>query len=170
MALLIRTRSSFPHSQSLPPGSFHRPLTLIHQTWEPQSQKTSQADYMDHSPVNDTQWNYEPCHVGPPKMDGSWWRVLIKRGPLEKGMANHFSILALRTRWAVWKGKKRHDTGKKIKSKRVPQKHLLLIYWLHQSLWLCGSQQTVENSSRDGNTRLPYLPPEKSVCRSGSNS
>ena len=35
---------------------------------------------------------------------------------------------------------------------------------------LCGSQQTVENSSRDGNARLPDLPPEKSVCRSGSNS
>ena len=30
---------------------------------------------------------------------------------------------------------------------------------------LCGSQQTVENSSRDGNTRPPYLPPEKYVCR-----
>ena len=28
-----------------------------------------------------------------------------------------------------------------------------LLYWLHQSLWLCGSQQTVENSERDGNTR-----------------
>ena len=27
-----------------------------------------------------------------------------------------------------------------------------------------------ENSSRDGNTRPPYLPPEKSVCRSRSNS
>ena len=26
-------------------------------------------------------------------MDGSWWRVLAKRGPLAKGMANHFSIL-----------------------------------------------------------------------------
>ena len=35
---------------------------------------------------------------------------------------------------------------------------------------LCRSQQTVENSSRDGNTRLPYLPPEKSVSRSLSNS
>ena len=23
---------------------------------------------------------------------------------------------------------------------------------------------------RDGNTRLPYLPPEKPICRSGSNS
>ena len=31
-------------------------------------------------------------------------------------------------------------------SKRVPEKHLLLLYWLLQSLWLCGSQQTVENS------------------------
>ena len=39
------------------------------------------------------------------------------------------------------------------KSKRVPEKHLLLLYRLCQSLWLCGSQQTVENSSRDGNTR-----------------
>ena len=29
---------------------------------------------------------------------------------------------------------------------------------------------TVENSERDGNTRPPDLPPEKSVCRSGSNS
>ena len=29
---------------------------------------------------------------------------------------------------------------------------------------------TVENSSRDGNTRPPDLPPEISVCRSGSNS
>ena len=56
------------------------------------------------------------------------------------------------------------------KSKSAPEKHLLLLYWLHQSLWLCRSQQTVENSERDGNTRPPDLPPEKSVCRSGSNS
>ena len=56
------------------------------------------------------------------------------------------------------------------KSKRVPEKRLLLLYRLCQSLWLCGSQQTVENSERDGNTRPPYLPPEKSVCRSRNNS
>ena len=55
------------------------------------------------------------------------------------------------------------------KSKRVPEKPLLLLYWLCQSLWLCESQQTVENSERDGNTRPPDLPLEKSVCRSGSN-
>ena len=35
--------------------------------------------------------------VGQPKMAGSWWRDLTECGPLEKGMANHFSILALRT-------------------------------------------------------------------------
>ena len=33
-----------------------------------------------------------------------------------------------------------------------------------------GSQWTVENSERDGNTRPPDLPLEKSVWRSGSNS
>ena len=26
------------------------------------------------------------------------------------------------------------------KSNRIPEKHLLLLYWLCQSLWLCGSQ------------------------------
>ena len=40
------------------------------------------------------------------------------------------------------------------KSKRVPEKHLLLLYSLCQSLWLCGSQQTVESSSRDPITCL----------------
>ena len=34
----------------------------------------------------------------------------------------------------------------------------------------CGSQQTVENSERDGNTRPPDISPEKSVCRSSSNN
>ena len=57
-----------------------------------------------------------------------------------------------------------------IKRARVPKKYLLLLCWLQQSLWLCGSQQTVEDSSRDRNTRPSYLSPEKSVCRSRNNS
>ena len=32
-----------------------------------------------------------------------------------------------------------------LQSKHL-EKHLFLFYWLHQSLWLCGSQQTVESS------------------------
>ena len=35
---------------------------------------------------------------------------------------------------------------------------------------LCRSEQTVGNSSKDGNTKPPDLPPEKSVCKSKSNS
>ena len=65
------------------------------------------------------------------------------------------------------KGRGTRDQIAKIcwitKKARVPEKHLLLLYWLCQSLWLCGSQQIVENSERDGNTRPPYLPPEKSA-------
>ena len=37
-------------------------------------------------------------HAHGATQDGrAWWRGLTKCGPLEKGMANHFSILALRT-------------------------------------------------------------------------
>ena len=55
------------------------------------------------------------------------------------------------------------------KVREFQKKYLLLSHWLCQSLWLCGSQQTVENSEKDGNTRPLDLPLEKSVCRSGSN-
>ena len=34
----------------------------------------------------------------------------------------------------------------------------------------CVDHNKLENSSRDGNTRPPYLPPAKPVCRSRSNS
>ena len=57
-----------------------------------------------------------------------------------------------------------------IRKTRVPKKHLFLLYWLCQSLWLCGSPQPVENSSWDENIRPPDLPLEKSVYRLGSNS
>ena len=38
-------------------------------------------------------------------MNGSWWRVLTKHHPVEKGMANHLSILALRLYEHYEKGK-----------------------------------------------------------------
>ena len=52
-------------------------------------------------------------------MDRSWWRGLTECGPLEKGMANHFSILAFRTPWTVWKGKMighwiRNEAGQRL--------------------------------------------------------
>ena len=55
------------------------------------------------------------------------------------------------------------------KAREFQKKHLLILYWLHQSLvgWITT---TVENSERHGNTISPDLPPEKSVCRSRSNS
>ena len=47
MAPPIRTRLSFPHSQSLPSGSFHKALILSFRgqtEWKRQSQKTNQTD------------------------------------------------------------------------------------------------------------------------------
>ena len=95
-------------SQSLPSGSFHNPLILLHQRADRlKTTITENYPIWSHGPQPClTQWNHEPCRVGPLKKDRSWWRVLTKCGPLEKGMANYFSILALRTPWTVWRGKK----------------------------------------------------------------
>ena len=56
------------------------------------------------------------------------------------------------------------------KKQESSRKTSISVYWLCQSLWLCGPQQTLENFWRDGNTRPPDLPLEKPACRSGSNS
>ena len=57
-----------------------------------------------------------------------------------------------------------------IEKAREFQKNVYLCFIDYSKAFDCGSQQTVENSSRDGNTSPPDLSPEKSVCRSGSNS
>ena len=51
-----------------------------------------------------------------------------------------------------------------IEKARVPEKHLLLRYWLCQSLWLCGSQQTVENSEQYGNEYQTTWPASWEIC------
>ena len=45
-------------------------------------------------------------------MDRSWWRGLTECGPQEKGMANLFSILALRTPWTVWTNRQADAIGR----------------------------------------------------------
>ena len=50
------------------------------------------------------------------------------------------------------------------------QKNIYFCFIDYVKAFDCGSQRTVENSERDGNTRPPDLPFEKLVCRSGSNS
>ena len=53
-----------------------------------------------------------------------------------------------------------HKKQENSRKKSTSRKTSTSVYWLCQSFCLCGSQQAVENSSRDGNTRPPYLPPE----------
>ena len=57
-----------------------------------------------------------------------------------------------------------------IKKAREFQENIYFCFIDYAKAFDCGSQQTVENSERDGNTRPPDLPLEKSVCRSRSDS
>ena len=76
-------------------------------------------------------WTYEPHCARPPKTDMSWWRVLTKCGPLEKGMANHFSILAMKTPWTIWKGKKIWNLKISLQGQEVSN----MLLWKSRKKW-----------------------------------
>ena len=57
-----------------------------------------------------------------------------------------------------------------IKKAREFQKNIYFCFIDYAKAFDCVDHKKLENSSRDGNTRPPNLPLEKSVCRSGSNS
>jgi len=56
------------------------------------------------------------------------------------------------------------------KKAREFQKSIYFCFIDYAKAFDCAGHNKLENSSRDGNIRPPELPPEKSVCRSRSNS
>ena len=56
------------------------------------------------------------------------------------------------------------------KKAREFQKNIYFCYIDYTIAFDYVNQNKLENSSRGGNVRPPYMPPEKSVCRSISNS
>ena len=57
-----------------------------------------------------------------------------------------------------------------IEKAREFQKNIYFSFIDYDKAFACVDHNKLENSPRDGNTRSPDLPPEKSVCRSRSNS
>ena len=57
-----------------------------------------------------------------------------------------------------------------IEKAREFQKNIYFCFTDYAQTFDCVDHNKLENSERDGSTRPPDLPPEKSVCRSGSNS
>ena len=103
--------------QSFPSGSFHKPLILLCQKADRiKTTATENKSNWSHGPQPClTQWNYEQCCVGPPKMDGSWWRVLKKHDPLEKGRQTTSVFLA-------WVSHEQYEKAKRYDTERwTPQ-------------------------------------------------
>ena len=57
-----------------------------------------------------------------------------------------------------------------IEKAREFQKNIYFCFIDYAKAFDCMDHNKLKNSERDGNTKPPYLSPEKSVCRSGSNS
>ena len=69
-------------------------------TLTPSSQKTSQSGYTDHSLSNSVKLSHAVWgHPGQAAHGRAVWQNVVRWG------RDHFSILALRTPWTVWKGK-----------------------------------------------------------------
>ena len=104
MAPPIITRPTFPLSQSLPSGIFHKPLILLHQSWKPQSQEINQSDDMDHSLSNSMKLWAMPCRA---TQDG---QVMVERSDkmwsTGEGNGKPLQYSCLESPWTVWKGKK----------------------------------------------------------------
>jgi len=56
------------------------------------------------------------------------------------------------------------------KKAREFQKNIYFCFIDYAKAFDCVDHNKLANSERDGNTRPPDLPVEKSICRSGSNS
>ena len=57
-----------------------------------------------------------------------------------------------------------------VKKAREFQKNIYFCIINDAKAFDCVDHNKLENSSRNANMRPPYLPPEKSVCRSRSNN
>ena len=57
-----------------------------------------------------------------------------------------------------------------IKKARELQKNIYFCFIDYAKAFDCVDHNKLENSERDGNTRPPVLPLEKSACRTGINS
>ena len=89
-------------------------------------------------------------------MGRSWWRGLTGCSPMEKGLANHFSILALRTPWTVWTGKmigywKRNYPG------QFSLVQSLSCVWLFATPWITRSQASLSITISRGSLKLSSI-------------
>ena len=57
-----------------------------------------------------------------------------------------------------------------IEKARMFQENIYFCFTDYAKAFDCVDHYKLENSERDGKTRPPHLPPEKSVCRSRGNS
>ena len=83
------------------------------------------------------------------------WELLVVHAGFRKGGGTRDQIG--NTHWIIEKA-------------REFQKSIHFCFTDYAKAFDCVDHSKLENSSRDGNTRPSYLPPEKPVCRSRSNS
>ena len=98
-------------------------------------------------------------------------KIMIKilQARLQQYVKQNFQMFKLDLEKAEEPETKSPTSAGSSKKQESSEKHLLLLFY-YAKAFDCVDHNKLENSSRDGNTRPPDLPSEKSVCRSRSNS
>ena len=98
-------------------------------------------------------WYHCPLVEGVELSPGPLPSCQISNSPCSRPLFKMAQHSRLDIHLLIWRVKQRRSPSKMVggaklclDSNRIPEKHLLLLYWLCQSLWLCGPQQTLENS------------------------
>ena len=125
----LRTHSEaeFPMYFIFRGNHFHLHVVLIRSQFSFQSQRKAMPKNAQTTTQLYSSYMLAKCS----KFSNSTWTVNFQmfKLDLEKAEESEIKLPTLLDHW---------------KSKRVPEKHLL--YWLCQSLWLCGPQKTLGNS------------------------
>ena len=110
MDLPTRARPSFPHRQPLPSGSF--PVSYPNPLEGGQNENHNQRKLIKLITWITASSNSMKIWAMPCRATRDKWVMVEnsdKKWSTGEGNANYFSLLALRTPWTVWKGKRQKD-------------------------------------------------------------
>ena len=94
----------------------------------------------------------------------------ILQASLQLYMNHELSDVQAGFRKGRWTGDQTDNICWITEKAREFQKNIYFCFIDYAKSFDCVDHDKLQNSERDGNTRPPYLPLEKTACRSGSNS
>ena len=145
--------------------------SICQQIWKTQQWPTGLEKVSFHSNLKERQWK-ESSNYRTISLISHASKVTLKI--LQARLQQYMNCELPEVQAGFGKGRRTRDQTANIlwiiKKAREFQKNVYFCFVDYAKAFYCVDHNKLENSSRDGNTRPPHLPPEKATCRSRNNS